>query len=441
MRLVIFVLLCILPAYATETSTDLAQPFQCVGCHPSAQTLGSRKIQAHYAALLVKELDSSVKHWNDTTRKLQCSCSCVPRHWDPENSITNGHTKRLYNNNWIPASSAGMTEKERAKAAPIGCHPSSLTLGSRKIQAHYATFSVKLPESWIPASSAGMTGENFEVTESNHDRRLLFISSTIKSSFFATGIEQGLAPNTVVKLINIYKDFGVDFKKDIVPKSKLEVLFERSLSNQKTEEKILYASLTINKKAISLYHYKSQDGKERYFNKEGISLKNGEIFANPLNGDYRISSKFGNRKHPVRGKIAFHKGVDYAAKLGTPIYAAAEGVVEYIGKNGGYGNYIKIKHKNEYSTCYAHISRFSGDIKLGSKVKQGQVIAYVGSTGVATGPHLHYEVIYNGKHIDPLTIAHKTEVKLPDHELREFKLFVNKINKTINREGSSEKEV
>ncbi|BEP31046.1 MAG: hypothetical protein WBIAU1_05240 [Wolbachia endosymbiont of Drosophila biauraria] len=270
------------------------------------------------------------------------------------------------------------------------------------------------------------------------DRKLLFISSTIKSSFFAT---EGLAPNTVVKLINIYKDFGVDFKKDIVPKSKLEVLFERLPNNQKTEEKILYASLIINKKAISLYHYKSQDGKERYFNKEGISLKNGEIFANPLNGDYRISSKFGNRKHPVRGKIAFHKGVDYAAKLGTPIYAAAEGVIEYIGKNGGYGNYIKIKHKNEYSTCYAHISRFSGDIKLGSKVKQGQVIAYVGSTGVATGPHLHYEVIYNGKHIDPLTIAHKTEVKLPDHELREFKLFVNKINKTINRESSSEKEV
>ncbi len=275
----------------------------------------------------------------------------------------------------------------------------------------------------------------------DNSKETFLISSTIKSSFFATGIEQGLAPNTVVKLINIYKDFGVDFKKDIVPESKLEVLFERLPNNQKTEEKILYASLTINKKAISLYHYKSQDGKERYFNNEGISLKNGEIFANPLNGDYRISSKFGNRKHPVRGKIAFHKGVDYAAKLGTPIYAAAEGVVEYIGKNGGYGNYIKIKHKNEYSTCYAHISRFSGDIKLGSKVKQGQVIAYVGSTGVATGPHLHYEVIYNSKHIDPLTIAHKTEVKLPDHELREFKLFVNKINKTINREGSSEKEV
>lgn len=275
-----------------------------------------------------------------------------------------------------------------------------------------------------------------EATES--DRKLLFISSDIKSSFFDA---EGLAPNTVMKLINVYKDFGIDFKKDIVPKGKLEVLFEKSLGNQKAEEKILYTSLTTNNKAISLYHYKSQDGKERYFNKEGVSLKSSEIFVSPLNGDFRISSNFGNRKHPIHGKIAFHKGVDYAAKLGTPIHATAEGVIEYIGKNGGYGNYIKIKHNNKYSTCYAHISKFSSDIKLGSKVKQGQIIAYVGSTGVATGPHLHYEVIYNGKHIDPLTIAHGNEIKLPDRELREFKLFVSKVDEIISREGASEKAI
>ncbi len=134
--------------------------------------------------------------------------------------------------------------------------------------------------------------------------------------------------------------------------------------------------------------------------------KNGKLFIKPLNGDYRISSKFGNRKHPIRGKIAFHKGVDYAAKLGTPIHATAEGVIEYIGNNGGYGKYIRIKHTSEYSTCYAHISRFNNNVKLGSKVKQGEVIAYVGSTGAATGPHLHYEIIHNGKHIDPLTVGH-----------------------------------
>ncbi|UIP92653.1 M23 family metallopeptidase [Wolbachia endosymbiont of Anopheles demeilloni] len=349
MRLVILPLLCILPAYATET---FAQKDYC---------------------------HSSVKHWNDTACKLQYSCSCVPRHW---NSITNGHTKRLYNKNWL---------------------------------------------------SAGMTGEDFEVIES--DRKLLFISSDIKSSFFDAG---GLAPDTIMRLISIYKDYGVDFKKDIVPKSKLEVLCE---SDQKAEEKILYTSLTTSNKAISLYYYESQNSKEEYFNKEGVSLKSSEIFVSPLNGDFRISSNFGNRKHPIHGKIAFHKGVDYAAKLGTPIHATAEGVIEYIGKNGGYGNYIKIKHNNKYSTCYAHISKFSSDIKLGSKVKQGQIIAYVGSTGVATGPHLHYEVIYNGKHIDPLTIAHGNEIKLPDRELREFKLFVSKVDEIISREGASEKAI
>ncbi|MDR0288526.1 MAG: M23 family metallopeptidase [Rickettsiales bacterium] len=291
-----------------------------------------------------------------------------------------------------------------------------------------------------PSSQAVLIKES-NVGNLVHDKRLLFISSNIKSSFFATGIEQGLAQNTVMRLIDIYKDFGIDFKKDITPESKLEVLFERLPNNQKTEEKILYTSLTANKKATRLYHYKPQNGQEGYFDKGGISLRGSKAFTNPLNGDYRISSKFGNRKHPIRGKVVFHKGVDYAAKFGTPIYAAAEGVIEYIGNNGGYGKYIKIKHKSGYSTCYAHMSKFSSDVKLGSKVEQGQVIAYVGSTGVATGPHLHYEVIYNGKHIDPLTIAHKNKMRLLDHELREFKLFVNMIDKTVNRESSGEKEV
>ncbi|XBS67829.1 peptidoglycan DD-metalloendopeptidase family protein [Wolbachia endosymbiont of Armadillidium arcangelii] len=319
--------------------------------------------------------------------------------------MTNGHTKRLYNKNWIPVSSTGMTESN------LNHFPALLQHGIRKKKAALMTES---------------------------DEKLLFISSDIKSSFFDT---EGLAPNTVMRLIDIYKGYGIDFKKDIVPKSKLEVLFEKSLGNQKAEEKILYTSLITDKKAISLYHYESQSGKGGYFNKEGISLTSSEIFVSPLNGDYRISSKFGNRKHPIRGKVVFHKGVDYAAKLGTPIHAAAEGIIEYIGNNGGYGKYIKVKHENGYSTCYAHISKFSSDIKLGSKIKQGQVIAYVGSTGVATGPHLHYEVMYNGKHIDPLTIAHRTEIKLPDRELREFKLFVSKVDKIISREGASEKEI
>ncbi|QKX01654.1 peptidoglycan DD-metalloendopeptidase family protein [Wolbachia endosymbiont of Cruorifilaria tuberocauda] len=278
-----------------------------------------------------------------------------------------------------------------------------------------------------------------EIPESN--KEILLVSSDIKSSFFTTAIKQGLALNTVMKLINIYENFGINFKKDIVPESNLKVLFERSLSNQRTKEKILYTSLVTDKKTTCLYHYKIRNGKESYFNKDGVSLRDSKTFISPLNGDFSISSKFGNRKHPIHGKIVFHKGIDYVAKFGDNIYAVAEGVIAYIGNNGGYGKYIKIKHKNGYSTCYAHISKFSDGIKLGSEVKQGQVIAYVGSTGVVTGPHLHYEVIYNGKYIDPLTIVHGKEVRLIGHELNEFKLFVNKVNKAIGKKEIKVKEV
>lgn len=268
------------------------------------------------------------------------------------------------------------------------------------------------------------------------NKKILLISSNIKSSLFATGIEQGLASNTVMKLINVYRNLDIDFKKDITPESRLKILLEKFPDKQNSEvikEKILYTSLTTNNKTIHLYCYKSQDGKARYFNKEGVSFEKDAFFIDPLNGNYRISSKFGSRKHPIHGRVAFHKGVDYAAKLGTPIHASAEGIIEYIGNNGGYGKYIRIKHKDGYSTCYAHISKFSSDITLNSKVKQGQVIAYVGSTGSATGPHLHYEVIHQGKHIDPLRLNRKREVKLPDYELKKLKLFVDKVNEIINK--------
>lgn len=262
--------------------------------------------------------------------------------------------------------------------------------------------------------------------------KILLISSNIKSSFFATGVEQGLAPNTVMKLIDIYKNLDVNFKKDITPESKLEVLLERPSEHKNSREKILYTSLTIHNKIINLYYYKPQDGKEGYFDKEGLSLKNNTFFIKPLNGDYRISSKFGNRKHPIRGHTAFHKGVDYATKFGTPIYATADGIIDYIGNNGGYGKYIRIKHKDDYATCYAHISKFNNNLKLGSKIKQGQIVAYVGSTGNATGPHLHYEVIHHSKHIDPLLLERKIEIKLSGHELTKFKLFIDKMDKVIN---------
>ncbi|VVC31112.1 Peptidase M23,Duplicated hybrid motif [Cinara cedri] len=314
---------------------------------------------------------------------------------------------------------------ETAGNTPVSSLCSEKFLGECSAQAHLKNISttskIRIPKK---------TNEPIETCLTS--AKILLISSNIKSSLFTTGVEQGLAPNTVMRLINIYKNIDVNFKKDITPESKLEVLLERSSEHKNGKEKILYTSLTIHNKVINLYYYKSQDGKEGHFDKEGITLKNNTFFIKPLNEDYRISSKFGNRKHPIRGHTAFHKGVDYATKFGTPIYATADGNIDYIGNNGDYGKYIRIKHKDDYTTCYAHISKFNDNIKLGSKVKQGQVIAYVGSTGNATGPHLHYEIIHHNKHIDPLVLEHKIETKLSGHELTKFKLFIDKIDKVIN---------
>jgi len=314
---------------------------------------------------------------------------------------------------------------ETAGHTPLNSFYSEKFLGEYSAQAHLKNIST--------TSEIRIRKKSNEPVETYlTSAKILLISSNIKSSFFATGVEQGLAPNTVMRLIDIYKNLDVNFKKDITPESKLEVLLERSSEHKNSKEKILYTSLTIHNKIINLYYYKSQDGKEGYFDKEGLSLKNNTFFIKPLNGGYRISSKFGNRKHPIHGHTAFHKGVDYATKIGTPIYATADGTIDYIGNNGGYGKYIRIKHKDDYTTCYAHISKFNNNIKLGSKVKQGQVVAYVGSTGNATGPHLHYEVIHHSKHIDPLILEHKIEIKLSGHELTKFKLFIDKMDKVIN---------
>ncbi|MDN5248299.1 MAG: M23 family metallopeptidase [Wolbachia endosymbiont of Tyrophagus putrescentiae] len=253
----------------------------------------------------------------------------------------------------------------------------------------------------------------------------VLVSSDIKSLL---DVERSVAPDIAMQLVSLCKNLNIDLKTN---QGKLEILLKKSFDSRAMKEKIVYTSLTIDKRTISLYHYKLQNGKEGYFNSEGISLTGKAFFMKPLGVNYRISSKFGNRKHPIHGRITFHKGVDYAVQSGTPIHAAADGIIEYIGHNGGYGKYIKIKHKNGYTTCYAHMSKFSSNVKLGSKVKQGQVIAYVGSTGAATGPHLHYEVIYNDKHIDPLALKYRTEIKLTGGELAEFKLFVSKINKMV----------
>ena len=169
---------------------------------------------------------------------------------------------------------------------------------------------------------------------------------------------------------------------------------------------------------MKFYKFKTDDGYIDYFNKKGENVKKS-ILKTPLDGA-RLSSGFGIRKHPILGYNKMHKGVDFAAPTGTPIYAGGNGIIEFAGYNGGYGKFIKIRHNNEYKTAYAHLSKFKKGISKGVRVNQGDIIGYVGSTGRSTGPHLHYEIIFQNKQINPLKLKLPSGKKLKDKELDRF---------------------
>ena len=174
----------------------------------------------------------------------------------------------------------------------------------------------------------------------------------------------------------------------------------------------------IKKNTLEYFKFLTDDGFIDYFNRQGKNVKKS-ILKTPLDGA-RISSSFGMRKHPILGFNKMHKGVDFAAPIGTPVYAGGNGIIEMVGVNGGYGKYIRIRHNNEYKTAYAHLSSYKKGISKGVRVNQGEVIGYVGSTGRSTGPHLHYEIIYQNKQINPLKLKLPSGKILTGDELVRF---------------------
>ena len=190
---------------------------------------------------------------------------------------------------------------------------------------------------------------------------------------------------------------------------------------------ILYAELNLGRDKIALYRYEDLNGGVDYYNSKGIVLKRA-LDRKPMEfRSARISSRFGWRRHPILKRRILHSGVDYAAPKGTRIYASADGVVKRAQWAGGYGRYVVIRHNSEFSTGYAHMNGFAKGIRPGVRVKQGQVIGYVGSTGRSTGPHLHFEVIKNGKKVDPLKVKAATGTNLAGKDLQRFKAEVAKI--------------
>jgi len=215
--------------------------------------------------------------------------------------------------------------------------------------------------------------------------------------------------------------FDVDFQRDIRPGNSFEVLFERHLNkNGKVvrEGPVLHAALTLRNTTLRIYRHTSIEGKADYYNEKGQTVRK-TLIRTPINGA-RLSSGYGMRKHPILGFSRMHRGLDFAAPIGTPIVASGSGAVVCAGRKGDYGKYIRIRHANQYATAYAHLSSFAKGIRTGKRVKQGEVIGYVGNTGLSTGPHLHYEVHHRGRKINPASVKCPPGRVLAGEELQRF---------------------
>ena len=230
-------------------------------------------------------------------------------------------------------------------------------------------------------------------------KKEVVVRNIIKNNLYSSAVDVGVEPNIIVEFARIY-GFEVDFQRDIRKGDWFEILYEKFIDdNNKVRDtgKIIYASMYVNREEINLYNFKDKDNEE-YYDIKGKSITKS-LMKTPINGA-RLSSSYGMRKHPILAYNKMHRGTDFAAASGTPIMASGSGTVTRARWCGGGGNCVKIKHNSTYQTIYAHMKSFAKGIKEGRKVRQGQIIGYVGSTGMSTGPHLHYEVIVNGKKVN-----------------------------------------
>ena len=252
----------------------------------------------------------------------------------------------------------------------------------------------------------------------NLKKRYVFKEGKITQSLYRSAKNEGIAPNIIVEFARIY-GFQIDFQRDIRRNDTFQIIYETYEDDNKKIFKtgnIIFADLNLSNQSNAFYFF-DEKGNEGHYDINGKSVKKA-LMKTPINGA-RLSSKFGMRKHPIDGYNKMHRGTDFAAPKGTPVMASGDGVVIKSAWCGGGGNCVKIKHNSSYSTVYAHLSKFGNGIRKGKRVKQGQIIGYVGSTGKSTGPHLHYEVIYNGKKINSQTL------KLPSGKVLKGKVRKN----------------
>ena len=267
------------------------------------------------------------------------------------------------------------------------------------------------------------------------------IKGLIKNNLYISALKSGMPENTLLEMISLL-GFSVDFQREIRSGDSFEVLFTKEidiLSDEVTQTKpIKYVSMNLSGNKLNFFKYEDKFGSPQYFDENGKSSKR-TIMKTPINGA-RLSSKYGNRKHPILGYTKMHRGLDFAAPSGTPIFAAGDGIIEKAGWNGSYGKYIRIRHTGTYKTAYAHLSGFHKRIKIGRRVLQGKIIGYVGTTGRSTGPHLHYEVIKNNIQVNPMRIKLPAGKNISKANFNNYRNHVKKIlSQKIALEKSNQK--
>ena len=257
------------------------------------------------------------------------------------------------------------------------------------------------------------------------------IRGEIASSLYADGVKHGAPAALMLDVFRLFS-YSVDLQRDIQPGDRFELLFDRYSEADGTVAdygEIRYAALRTGGQRLQFYRFESEPGVFEYFDDKGEGVRRA-LLATPVDSA-RITSSYGRRRHPILGYSRMHRGVDFGAPTGTPIRAAGDGTVVSRGWKGAYGRYIRIRHRNGYQTAYAHLSRYAKSSRRGKRVKQGQIIGYVGSSGLSTGPHLHYEVLVNGRQVNPVKLKLPSGKSLKGDALERFRLHRDEIDRKL----------
>ncbi|MGE4065135.1 MAG: peptidoglycan DD-metalloendopeptidase family protein [Rhodospirillaceae bacterium] len=252
-------------------------------------------------------------------------------------------------------------------------------------------------------------------------REFVRAEGTIESSLFEAAAAQGVPQDVMAAMVKLFS-YDVDFQRDIQKGDRFSVLFERTVTDDgRTVNNldVAYAALNVGGQTLKLYAFEHPDGGLEYYNERGEGIRKA-LMRTPINGA-KLTSSFGKRRHPILGYSLMHRGSDFGAPTGTPIMAAGDGVIEKAGPNGAYGNYIRIRHSGDFQTAYAHLSRFGAGVSAGKRVRQGQIIGYVGTTGRSTGPHLHFEILRKNAQVNPATVKLAGSQRLEGKTLAAFK--------------------